>query len=163
MTRARRSLAVMTQGAHAFLPSEGDSILGRRAALPEVKDLPPDRTYLMPDLSQVFIDWAGRLRIADASHDAIAAARTGDPVTLSQQNGRCWVKDRKGRRLIAMKGGWTVPDGQRVVSAFIGAIVARHAHESGEEHRGKLQQGRWEVVLPEIVMECVGPSSCRKS
>ncbi|WP_323771741.1 hypothetical protein [Antarctobacter sp.] len=107
----------------------------------------------MPDLSQVFIDWAGRLRTGDASLDAIAQARTGDPVTLSQQNGRWWVKDRQGRRLIALKGGWTVPDGQRVVSAVIGAIVARQEHESSEEHRVKLQKDRWEVVLPEIVLE----------
>jgi len=52
-----------------------------------------------------------------------------------------------------MRGGWTVPDGQRVVSAVIGAIVARQARESGEEHRAKLQRDRWEVVLPEIVLE----------
>ncbi|MBS0126286.1 RecQ family ATP-dependent DNA helicase [Aestuariicoccus sp. KMU-90] len=153
MTRARRSLAVMTQGAHAFLPSEGDSILRRHAALPDVKDLPPDRAYLMPDMSQVFIDWAGRLRAGDVSLDAIAQAQTGDPVTLNQQNGRWWVTDRQGRRLIGMKGGWGVPDGRRIVSAAIGAIVARHAHESGEDHRAKLQQERWEVVLPEIILE----------
>ncbi len=153
MTRARRTLAVMTQGAHAFLPSLGDSILRRHAALPDVKDLPPDRAYLMPDMSQVFIDWAGRLRAGDVSLEAIAQARTGDPVTLKQQNGRWWVTDRQGRRLIGMKGGWAVPDGRRIVSAAIGAIVARHAHESGEDHRGKLQQDSWEVVLPEIILE----------
>ncbi len=153
MTRARRSLAVMTQGAHAFLPAAGDSILRRHAALPDVKDLPPDRAYLMPDMSQVFIDWAGRLRAGDVSHQAIAQARTGDPVTLNQQNGRWWVTDRQGRRLIGMKGGWGVPAGRRIVSAAIGAIVARHAHESGEDHRAKLQQERWEVVLPEIILE----------
>lgn len=153
MTRARRSLGVMTQGAHAFLPSSGDSIVRRQAALPDVEELPPERTYLMPDMSQVFIDWPGRLQKNDASIDAISQARTGDPVTLSQQNGRWWVKDQQGRRLIGMKSGWTVPGGQRVVSAVIGAIVARHAHESGEEHRAKLQQDRWEVVLPETVLE----------
>ncbi|CAM9960029.1 unnamed protein product, partial [Chrysoparadoxa australica] len=132
MTRARRSLAVMTQGAHAFLPAVGDGILRRHAALPDVNDLPPDRAYLMPDMSQVFIDWAGRLRAGDVSLQAIAQARTGDPVTLNQQNGRWWVTDRQGRRLICMKGGWGMPDGRRVVSAAIGAIVARHSHESGE-------------------------------
>ncbi len=153
MTRARRSLGVMTQGAHAFLPAEGASILRRHAALPDVKDLPADRTYHVPDMGQVFIDWAGRLRTGDASLHAIAQARTGDPVTLSQQNGRWWVKDRQGRRLIGMKSGWAVPDGRRVISAAIGAIVARHAHESGEDHRAKLQQDSWEVVLPEIVLE----------
>ncbi|TCS59610.1 ATP-dependent DNA helicase RecQ [Primorskyibacter sedentarius] len=153
MTRARRSLAAVTQGAHAFLPSARGNILRRHAALPDVKDLPPDRTYLMPDMSQVFIDWAGRLRNGYTTFDAIAQAQTGDPVTLSRGNGRWLVKDRQGRSLISMKGGWAVPDGKRVVSATIGAIVARRAHESGDDHRGKLHQDRWEVVLPEIVLE----------
>ncbi|WP_416914438.1 UvrD-helicase domain-containing protein [Seohaeicola sp.] len=153
MTRARRSLAVMTQGAHALLPPNNDSILHRDAALPEVEDLPPDRTYLMPDLSQVFIDWAGRLRNGDASLDAIANARTGDPVTLIQQNGRSWLKDRQGRTLIRMRDEWSVPDGKRVVLAVIGAIITRHAHESGEEYRAMLNRDRWEVILPEIVLE----------
>lgn len=153
MTRARRSLAVITQGAHALVPSNGDSMLRRHATLPHVEDLSPDRTYLMPDMSQVFIDWAGRLQTRNASLDAIAQAQTGDPVTLNQRNGRWWVQDRQGRNLIAMKGGWAVPEGQRVISAHIGAIVARYATESGEEHRGKLQQDIWEVVLPEIVLE----------
>jgi ATP-dependent DNA helicase RecQ len=143
----------MTQGAHAFLPSDGNSILRRHAALPDVNDLTPDRTHFMPDTSQVFIDWAGRLRTGDVSFQAIAQARTGDPVALSQQNGRWWVKDRQGRRLIGMKGGWGVPDGRRVFSAVIGGIIARHANESGDVHRGKLQQDRWEVVLPEIILE----------
>ena len=153
MTRARRSLSVMTQGAHVLLSSEEDSILRRQVATPEAKDLPLDRAYFMPDMGQVFIDWAGRLRDGDTSHDAISQAQTGDPVTLCQHDERWWVKDRQGRRLISMKGGWTVPDGKRVVSAAIGAIVARHAHESGEEHRAKLKQDQWEVVLPEIVLE----------
>ena len=152
MTRARRSLAVMTQGAHPFLPPAGDSILSRRAALPPVQDMPPDRSYLMPDMSQVFIDWAGRLPPGDASLDALARARTGDPVTLHQQNGGWWVKDTSGQRLIRMKGGWALPAGMRVVSAVIGAIVARHADESGEAHRPKLKRESWDVVLPEIVL-----------
>ena len=156
MTRARRSLAVMTQGAHAFVPAEGGSILRRPAALPDAQDLPPDRTYLMPDMSQVFIDWAGRRRAGDPCFEAIAQAQVGDPVRLMRGGARWSVIDAKGRPLIAMKRGWAVPDGQRVVSAEVGAIVARHAHESSEEHRSKLLRDSWELVLPEIVLEPCG-------
>ena len=48
---------------------------------------------------------------------------------------------------------YTLPDGRRVVSVVIGAIDARHSHESREDYRAKLKQERWEVVLPEIVLE----------
>ncbi|WP_323772401.1 RecQ family ATP-dependent DNA helicase [Antarctobacter sp.] len=153
MTRARRSLAVMTQGAHAFVPPAGDNILRRNAALPDAKDWPPDRTYLMPDMSQVFIDWPGRLRKDDPRLAGIAQAQVGDRLDLVKDGARWSIRDTKGRALIVMKGGWTVPDGQRVVSAEVGAIVARHAHESGEDHRTKLRRESWEVVLPEIILE----------
>jgi len=153
MTRARRSLAVTTQGAHAFVPATGDKILRRQVALPDLHDLPPERHYLMPDLSQVFIDWAGRLRAGDDSLAAIVRAQVGAPVTVAQRGGRWYVMDRQGRRLSTMRADWDVPSGRRVVSAEIGAIVTRHAHESGEEHRKRLNRECWEVVLPEIVLE----------
>ncbi|WP_425342913.1 UvrD-helicase domain-containing protein [Sagittula salina] len=153
MTRARRSLAVMTQGPHAFVPANGDNILRRHATLPDARDLPPDRTYLMPVMSQVFIDWSGRLHSGDRCLAAIAEAQIGDSVALVKDGARWSVRDLHGRALIMMKGGWNVPDGQRVVSAEVGAIVSRHAHESSEEHRSKLRRDTWEVVLPEIVLE----------
>ncbi len=153
MTRARRSLAVMTQATHAFLPPEGDNILRRQAALPDAKNWPSDRTYLMPDMSQVFIDWPGRLQAGDPCLQAIVQAQVGDSLDLVKDGARWSIHDAKGRVLIMMKGGWDVPDGQRVVSAEVGAIVTRHALESSEEHRTKLRRESWEVVLPEIILE----------
>ncbi len=153
MTRARRSLAVMTQGTHAFVPAGGDNILRRHAALSGAQDLPPDRAYLLPDLGQVFIDWAGRLRNGDASLSAIAQAQVGDPVTLTQDAGRWWVRDFRGRKLVSMKSGWSIPNGRSVVSAEVGAIVRRYSYESGDNHRQKLLRESWDIVLPEVVLE----------
>jgi ATP-dependent DNA helicase RecQ len=153
MTRARRSLAVMTQGGHAFVPADGINILRREAAAPNLRDLPPERHYILPELGQVFIDWAGRLPASDSSVQAIEQAHVGAPVTISQMHGRWFVTDIQGRRLSAMRADWAVPSGRRIVSARVGAIVTRHAHESGEEHRTKLNRELWEVVLPEIVLE----------
>src|SRR5699024_5084822 len=122
---------------------EGDNILRRPAALTDAKDLPPDRIYLMPDMSHVFIDWAGRLRAGDPRLEAIAQAAAGEPVTLVQDRARWSVRDARGRALVIMKSGWEIPNGRRVVSAEVGAIVTRHAHESGEEHRSKLRRESW--------------------
>ncbi len=153
MTRARRSLSAVTQGAHPFLRSGTDGILQRRPPVPDLSDMPPERLYLMPELAQVFIDWAGRLPDRDASVTAINEAKVGDAVSLTDDGGRWFVRDAKGRKLGAMKGGWTLPAGRRIVSAEVGAIVVRHAHESGEEHRPKLRRPSWEIVLPEVVLE----------
>ena len=153
MTRARRSLGVMTQGAHAFVPAKGDNILWREAALPDLHHLPPERYYIQPELGQVFIDWAGRLPARDRGLKAIEQAQVGAPVTISRMHRRWFVVDSQGRRLTAMRADWAVPPGRRIVSARVGAIVMRHAHESGEEHRTRLNRESWEVVLPEIVLE----------
>ena len=153
MTRARRSLAVMTQGAHAFVSAEGDNVLYRQAALPNERDLPPDRDYRMPSLGQVFIDWAGRLRPGDPCLEAIRDAQVGHSVTLVREGARWSVRDTQGRTLSMMKGGWAIPEGRRVAAAVVGAIVTRHAYESDEEYRPKLQRDTWEVILPEIVLE----------
>ncbi|MGL4440630.1 MAG: RecQ family ATP-dependent DNA helicase, partial [Bosea sp. (in: a-proteobacteria)] len=153
MTRARRSLAVMAQGRHAFVTTKGDNIVRREASLPELHDLPPERRYIQPELGQVFIDWAGRLPTEDRSIKAIEQAQVGAPVTVSQMHRRWFVADSQGRRVTAMRADWAVPAGLRIVSARVGAIVTRHAHESGEEHRQKLNRESWEVILPEIVLE----------
>jgi ATP-dependent DNA helicase RecQ len=153
MTRARRSLAVVTQGSHPFLRAGGDGILQRRPPMPDMSAMPPDRQYLMPDLAQVFISWAGRLRPQDPSLAAIASARVGDRIALQPDGGRWFIRDLAGRKLGAMKRGWAVPQGRSIVSAEIGAVVIRHAHESGDDHRDRLHHTSWEVVLPEIVLE----------
>lgn len=153
MTRARRSLAVMTQGAHAYVPAAGVNILRRDVAALGLRELPPERHYILPELGQVFIDWAGRLPARDRSVQAIAQTQVGAPVTISKMHERWFVKDMQGRRLSAMRGDWALPSGRRIVSAQVGAIVTRHAHESGEAHRTKLNREHWEVVLPEIVLE----------
>ncbi|MBK0328413.1 hypothetical protein I5535_14075 [Rhodobacteraceae bacterium F11138] len=107
----------------------------------------------MPDMSQEFIDWAGRLRAGDPCLEAIVQAQVGDPVTLIRDGARWSVRDTMGRNLSLMKGGWQIPGRMRILSAEIGAILARHAHESGESHRAKLRRETWDVVLPEIVLE----------
>lgn len=153
MTRARQSLAVISQGTHPFVALGGDNIIRRRAAPPEAEDLPANRAYIMPDMGLVFIDWAGRLGSGNTSLTAIAEARVGDPVSLVHDAGRWWIEDSQRRRLAGMKGGWDIPDGRCVISAEVGAIVERRAYESGELHRQKLRRDSWEVVLPEIVLE----------
>ncbi|SHJ77681.1 ATP-dependent DNA helicase RecQ [Palleronia salina] len=153
MTRARRSLAIMTQGPHAIAFASGDNVLRRHAAMPDARDLPPDRTYLMPDMGQVFIDWPGRQYDGDTAAKAIAEARVGDPLEVVRHGARWSVRDTTGRTLMVMKSGWHVPDGQRVVSAKVGAIVTRHAHESGDAHREKLRRESWDVILPELILE----------
>lgn len=64
MTRARRSLAVVTQGAHAFVEADSDCEMLRKIAVPARRDLPEPGQYQLPDMAAVDLSYAGRLAIA---------------------------------------------------------------------------------------------------
>lgn len=153
MTRARRSLAIMTTGPHAFVPSHG-SIALRRQAPPGVAQTPlANRAYQVPDLAVVDLSWAGRLRNGNPSTAAIAAARVGDQVRLLHDGHNWMVENQNGVQLARMAKAWSPPDGRRFVRGTIGAVIIWKKSDNAEEYRTALQRERWEVVLPEMVFE----------
>ena len=97
MTRARRSLAIMANGAHPFLKPQQDAVL-KRAVVPDPAGLagrPPH--YVTPDLKLVDLSWAGRLNDGHPALAAINAAQVGDPVTLVA-DGTAWIiRNAKGQ------------------------------------------------------------------
>jgi ATP-dependent DNA helicase RecQ len=72
MTRARRSLSVVTSGAHAFVQADSDSEILRKVEMPHRLDLPEPEQYQVPDLASVDLSFAGRLPPSSPVHNAIA-------------------------------------------------------------------------------------------
>lgn len=155
MTRARRSLTIMTSGQHAFMPAGGDHIL-RRSAPPAAKEAPvSSRVYHVPDLSTVDLSWAGRLRNGHLSLGAISAAKVGDPLHLVR-DGEAWmVQNAKGQTLGRMAKSWSPPAGLTFISGEVGAIIRWRKSDNQEEFRTHIQRGGWETVLPELVFGSV--------
>ena len=82
MTRARRSLAALTEGRHPFLRAESDAVL-RRVVAPDASALSQSRQlYQSADPERVDLSFARRLRVGNPSLAAIERAQEGDPVTL---------------------------------------------------------------------------------
>jgi ATP-dependent DNA helicase RecQ len=151
MTRARRSLAVVTSGAHAFVHADSDSEMLRKVEMPHRLDLPDPDQYQVPDMAAVDLSYAGRLPEASPTHAAIAAAQVDDPVTLELREGKWMILDSNRRVLARMAGTWAPPGGTFLVSGKVGAILRWRKTDSEERYWGYIKRDEWETILPELV------------
>ncbi len=151
MTRARRSLAVVTSGAHAFVEADSESEVLRKVDMAARIDLPEPDQYQMPDLACVDLSYAGRLAQTSVSHAAIAAAQVDDPVTLEQQQGKWMILNAARQVLGRMASQWAPPEGTYLVSGRVGAIVRWRKSDNDEQFQTYIRRDDWETVLPELV------------
>lgn len=151
MTRARRTLAVVTSGAHVFVHADSESELLRKIPSPPRTALPEPDQYLLPDMGAVDLSFAGRLGDTSSTLKAIAEAEVGDPVTLEPREGRWLVLDAGGRTLGRMATRWAPPSGTRLLKGQIGAIVRWRKFDNEEAWRSSIRREDWETVLPEFV------------
>lgn len=156
MTRARRSLAVVTSGVHAFVLADSESEILRKVEMPRRLDLPEPDQYQVPDQSVVDLSYAGRLSETSPTLAAISTAKVGDPVTLALQKGKWLILDRSHRPLGRMAGNWAPPKGTQLVAGKVGAIVRWRKADNDERFQSYLKRDEWETVLPELVFRRSG-------
>ncbi len=155
MTRARRSLAVMSNDNHEYLPTKSPSILTRRVT-PDLEAFPgPRRLYVSAEARMVDLSFAGRQRHGHPSIAAIAEARIGDPVTLVRDREQWFFKDMKNRVLGRMAKSFAPPPGAQFLRAEVTAILRWRKEDGDEAYHYTLRRDEWEVVLPELVFEIV--------
>lgn len=151
MTRARRTLAVVTSGHHAFVLADSESELLRRITPPRRIDLPEPDQYLLPSMSAVDLSFAGRVAQTSPTLAAIAEAEVGDPVTLEHRGGRWLILDARDRTLGRMATRWSPPVGTRLLRGQVGAIVRWRKVDNEESWQSSIEREVWETVLPELV------------
>jgi ATP-dependent DNA helicase RecQ len=158
MTRARRSLAVVTNGAHAFVRADSDSELLRKVETPRRLDLPEPDQYQLPDMGSVDLSFAGRVAETSPSLAAIAEAEIDDRVTLEMRDKKWHILDAQGRILGRMAGSWAPPEGTRLVSGKVGAIVRWRKLDNEEPFQAFIKRDEWEAILPEFVFRRIDAS-----
>lgn len=151
MTRARKTLAVVTSGAHVFVHADSESELLRRIPPPRSIDMPEPDQYLLPDMSAVDLSFAGRLTETSPSLQAIAEAEVGAPVTLELREGKWLILDAKYRLLGRMATRWAPPPNTSLIRGQVGAIVRWRKTDNEEAFHGTLKREEWETILPELV------------
>lgn len=151
MTRARRSLSVVTSGSHAFVRADSESELLRKVETPPGDHLPDLDQYILPDLSTVDLSYAGRLPDTSSTHAAIAAAQVGDPVSLENRDGKWLILDTRRRVLGRMSANWAPPEGTHLVSGKVGAVVCWRKSDNEKDYQSYIKREKWETVLAEFV------------
>ncbi len=151
MTRARRSLTIMADAGHPFVPPGDQHVLRRAAPVVAGSLTQCTAIYQVPDLKSVDLSWAGRLGPGHPSLAAIAAARVGDPIQLAR-DGITWaLHDKNGAVLGRMAKSWSPPQGLQFQRGEVGAIVRWRRSDNKEEFREFIRREEWEAIVPELV------------
>ncbi|WP_170391075.1 RecQ family ATP-dependent DNA helicase [Ruegeria arenilitoris] len=158
MTRARRSLALTTMtDRHPILENLNDeAFLIRRCAPGTVEVSDCRKLYKTLDLSEVFLDFAGRLHEGNASLAALERIKSDDPLLLEERGDHWVVTDRDGTAVCRLAKKFAPPAGAKFLHGNAYAISTRFREDSAEQYQSHLKRDTWTVVLPELVF---GPSS----
>lgn len=151
MTRARRSLAIMADGQHPFVPAGNQHVLRRSAPAVLEGGSVSTALYQVPDLKAVDLSWAGRLGAGHASLAAISTSKVGDPIDVVCDGTAWMMHDKHGRALGRMAKSWSPPNGLHFLRGEIGAVVRWRKSDNQEEYQAHLRRDEWEVVVPEFV------------
>ena len=150
MTRAQKSLVVMTSGEHALLRSDSPSILCRQVRLNQTVEMPSPHVYQLPDLKYSDLSFPGRQSRKHEVHDGIRSCKVGDPLGLEFREPHWELVDRHGRVLGRMAKSWQHPVGYAFSSGRVGAVVHWRKSDGDEKYAHYARRDAWETVLPEL-------------
>ncbi len=150
MTRARRSLSIVTQGAHPFVAGETDAILERTVQSDPAQGPLDERSYQPPDMALVDLSFAGRLKSYNPSLAAIAQCQVGDRVSLERGEKAWMIKDAAGQIIGRMSRSFAPPARYEIAHGEVGAVVRWRRSDNAEEYREAIVRDEWETVLPDI-------------
>ena len=160
MTRARQTLTLASlDGSRGFQAELADdpATIGREAAELSPCSEAVYYRHVRPTLEYVDLGFAGRRRVGDPTHDAIAALSIGDCLGVRIKKDRPWeLLDRDDRAVGRLARSFRPPPGMRCRSANVFAVVAWSREASDPKYRDTMRCDAWEVVVPELVFEPVG-------
>jgi ATP-dependent DNA helicase RecQ len=156
MTRARISLTIAMSNEHPFkseLCSTG-SVLVRSANIPNVLPLGASRRYILAQLSQVDIGFAGRFALNDKIHRDIGRLKPGSELQLRFDGTRHILVDLNGRRVGNMAKGFEPPPSTQCIGARVYALHTRWKSDVIDaNYLARTKSDVWEVVIPELVFQ----------
>ena len=155
MTRARKTLALMELAKkNPFLGelSQLPSVLSRDPALPASITADLANLYVHSSLADVDLGYAGRSQDLKV-HSAISRLQPGDPLIPSQFGEGKWeLRNWQGQIVGKMSQKFRLPEGLRVKSAKVMAIIRRRRDQSDPEHVKMIKREEWEVAVPEFIL-----------
>ena len=86
-------------------------------------------------------------------HAAVAALDPGSPVVVRRNAERCELVGADGVVVGRLSSNCKLPPQGARISARVYAILTRRKDDEKEAYRPRILSSRWEVVLPELVIE----------
>ena len=153
MTRARRSLALLSMGArHPFIDSlEGPAVAHRAPDANGLDVADSNKIYRTLNPSEVDLGFAGRLAGGHRALRSLDRIPAGASVGLKQNGDRWLIVDRDGVSIGRLARKFAPPEGAAFVEGSAYAITMRFRSDSAEDFQSQLRRDRWSVVLPELV------------
>lgn len=153
MTRARRSLSVLSLGKrHPMLGDTDDpSLLVRPPAKRMIDVSACSKVYQPLTLSDVYLDYAGRLSLGHPTLMALEGVAAGDPVRLKRSSDHWLVESTEGVALGRLAKSYCPPTDAEFVEGTVAAVVLRTREDCAEDWRPGLRREEWAVVVPELV------------
>ncbi len=133
----------------------GPAVVFREAV--EVGEVAPELRRVRRRLGQGLVDlgFAGRYGQSRPVHADIAGLATGDGLTLRDEDGRWELHDAAGNLVGRLAKAFAMPAGMRCIEASVAAVIVRSGEDSPPEYREQVRCARWEVVMPELLLEPV--------
>ena len=158
MTRARQTLTLArSPGNHPIQDALNDSSHVLRRAEPTgllEATSTMSRRYMRLSLRDVFLSFAGQRYPGHPVHRAIADLSPGDGLEARvNSSGRWELRNAGGIVVGRLAASFRIPGGMRCSSATVLAIATWDMDSSDPNYRGRLHSERWEVVVPELILE----------
>ncbi len=153
MTRARRSLALLSMGGrHPFIGALEGPVVAHRAPEANWLDVADCRKiYRTLNPSEVVLDFSGQMANGHRALQSLDRAAAGDPVGLQQDRDRWQIVDQHGFVIGRLARKFEPPEGATFLEGSVHAITTRYRSDSAESFQAQLRRDRWSVVLPELV------------
>ena len=105
------------------------------------------------------LGFAGRFSAGKKVHRSIGRLRPGDPLELRQQDGKWELFDRTGELVGRMARAFKPRSDMRFRETSVAAVITRFEEDSLPEYRENIRCPKWEVVVPQFVLEPEGTGS----
>lgn len=152
MTRARQTLTLCQMDRRGFASElVGQAAAFERPALLSTA-LPEglNRRYELLGPRDIDLGFAGR--DFGAVREAVSGLSTGDELRIEIEAGR-WIFKTAGGQTIGRAAGSYKPPAGRVIAARVASIGVWRREDADPEWRERMTADRWEVVVPEVVIE----------
>lgn len=153
MTRAKATLTIAAIGTHPFERelTSTPAVLPREIHPPSELPQGVCHRYILAQLKQVDIGYAGRFPQGHPTHQHIARLQPGSVLSLQHDGNKFILCDGSGNKVGCMAKSFAVPNGLQCLHASVYALHTRWREDVADPYLASVRCDVWEVVVPELV------------